>query len=193
MITRPDPSPARPAPSPAEVIEFWFSGKGRGCWFNSTPELDGFIKSRYEYLWQSACNNHLLAWQNSAEGCLALAIIFDQFPLNMFRGLAESFSSESQAVAITHLAVESDFDKAISYEKLAFLYVPLMHSENLNDQELSVKLFTENKLSRNIRYAIHHRDLIKKFGRFPHRNIILGRESTVQEIEYLNSKQAFLG
>ncbi len=177
----------------ADVIAFWFSERGRKCWFNSSPELDLYIRSRYESLWKSACNSPLLAWQGSAEGCLALAIILDQFPLNMFRGQAKSFSSESKAVAITHLAIANSVDKAVAHEKLSFLYVPLMHSEKLEDQELSVKLFTDNKLTKNIRYAVHHRDLIKKFGRFPHRNIILGRTSTAEELEYLKSKKAFLG
>lgn len=162
-------------------------------WFSSTPELDAAIRNRYESLWADAAKGELDDWKNSPEDCLSLVIILDQFPLNMFRGEARSFKTEHQAIEATKYALAKDYHKILPAEKLAFLYMPLMHSENLEDQTLSVKLFAEARLENNLRFAEHHRELIRKFGRFPHRNAILGRESTAEEIAYLNSKEAFLG
>lgn len=162
-------------------------------WFASTPELDADIRNRYESLWARAAKGELDEWKNSPEGCLALVIILDQFPLNMFRGEAKSFKTEHQAIETTKHALAKGYHKSIPAEELAFLYMPLMHSENLEDQALSVKLFGEAHLESNLRFAEHHRELIRKFGRFPHRNAILGRESTAEEIAYLHSKEAFLG
>ena len=140
-----------------------------------------------------AKENELLNWQQSAEGCLALAIILDQFPLNMFRGSAKSFSTEADAIKISHFAISKGFDEELDSSRLTFLYMPLMHSENIEDQNLSVELFSKSGLENNLRFAKHHRDIIKKYGRFPHRNLILNRTSTEEEIEYLKSPQAFTG
>jgi uncharacterized protein (DUF924 family) len=162
-------------------------------WFASTPELDKEILDQFGALWEDACTGKLDHWISSPEGCLALVIILDQFPLNMFRGQAKGFSSGKKAVEIALMAINKNFDKRIPQEKLAFLYMPLMHSENLVSQNLSVQKFTETNLDSNLRFALHHREIIKKFGRFPHRNKILGRKSTEAELEYLASKGAYLG
>ncbi len=165
----------------------------------STPEIDRTIKKHYEALWEQARKGQLETWMvnpdpnTAASGCLALCIILDQFPLNMFRGSAKSFSTEQQAVAISKLAISRKLDHEVSSERLSFLYMPLMHSENLSDQDLSVALFEKAGLEHNVRFAKHHREIIRQFGRFPHRNALLKRQSTDKEIEYLNSKQAFKG
>lgn len=151
------------------------------------------MRQRFEPLWEAAVRGELDAWRGNPEGCLALAIILDQFPLNMFRGTAKSFSSERQAIAVAKQAIAHGFDQRIDPAQLAFLYMPLMHSEELTDQDLSVELFTAARLENNLRFAQHHRDIVRRFGRFPHRNAILGRPSTLQEIDYLNSKEAFKG
>lgn len=179
--------------TPEEIIEFWYSAEMQKRWFSSTPELDTEIRNKYESLWADAAKGELDEWKNSPEGCLALIIVLDQFPLNMFRGEARSFKTEHQAIETTKYALAKDYHQTLPAEKLAFLYMPLMHSENLEDQTLSVKLFGEARLESNLRFAEHHRELIRKFGRFPHRNAILGRESTAEEIAYLNSREAFLG
>ena len=179
--------------SPQDVLEFWFSEPANKLWFKSTPEFDTEILDRYYILWQQAKNQKLIDWKNTAESCLALVIVLDQFPLNMFRGKAKSFSTEKEAIQITHYAISKGFDKKIEAIRLSFLYMPLMHSENLDDQNLSVELFSKDGMKNNLRFAKHHRDIIKRFGRFPHRNEILGRTSTADEIEYLNSAQAFTG
>jgi len=127
------------------------------------------------------------------EGCLALAIVLDQFPLNMYRGQAKSFETESKAIDVTSFAISEGFDKYLHKELLPFLLMPLMHSENIMNQHLSVKLFQGHGLTRNIEFAEHHRNIIHRFGRFPHRNVILARESTKAELEYLGSNNAFKG
>jgi uncharacterized protein (DUF924 family) len=179
--------------SPQNILDFWYSKEMQGRWFSSTPALDDEIRNKFEPLWRKAAAGELEGWQETPKGCLALTIVLDQFPLNMFRGKAESFSTEQQAVRIARQAIDKGYDRRLPAGRLAFLYMPLMHSENLADQDLSVRLFEAEKLESNLRFAQHHRELIRKYGRFPHRNSMLGRQSTPEEIEYLASKEAFLG
>lgn len=179
--------------SPESIIDFWYSDRVKLQWFNSTPELDDEIREHYELLWHNAAKGNYNDWCETAVGSLALVIILDQFPLNMFRGKPESFKTESQAVEFAKLAVEKEHDKSLPKDKLAFLYMPLMHSENLDDQDLSVRLFEQADLKEHARFANHHRDIVRRFGRFPHRNAILQRTSSQDELDYLNSKEAFKG
>lgn len=177
----------------AALLDYWFSPAMRQAWFSSTPQIDAAIRAECENLWEDALAGRLDAWKNSAEGCLALIIVLDQLPLNMFRGQAKAFSSEQQAVAATHHALACGYQRQLPGERLGFLLMPLMHSENLADQDLSVKLFEEAGLEHNLRWARHHRELIRRYGRFPHRNAILGRNNSPAEMDYLNSEQAFTG
>jgi len=179
--------------TPQEIIAYWYSDRIKNQWFSSTPELDKEILDKYGALWEAASEGELDGWANDPETSLALVIVLDQFPLNMFRGQAKSFNSERKAVETALDAINKNFDKRIEKDKLAFLYLPLMHSENLAEQDLSVKLFKESNLDANIRFAEHHREIVRQFGRFPHRNKILGRQSTEAEIKYLASKSAFKG
>ena len=179
--------------TPQEIIAYWYSGRLRKRWFSSTPALDDEIRERFEPLWREALAGELDHWRESPEGCLALVIVLDQFPLNMYRGQAASFSSEKQAVETACYSVEQGFDKLLPQDQLSFLYMPLMHSENLADQDLSVKLFEQAGLTVNLKFASYHRGLIERFGRFPHRNRILGRENTPEETDYLASDKAFKG
>ena len=176
-----------------DIINFWYSESSKSKWFNSTKAFDKEIKTKYETLWRETLRGENASWSEIANGCLALAIILDQFPLNMFRGEVKSFSSEGMAVRIAKKAISSGLDNQIDKGMRAFLYMPLMHSENIDDQELSVDLFSKADLEENLRFAKHHRDIIKKYGRFPHRNKILLRESSQDEIDYLNSDHAFTG
>lgn len=175
------------------VLDFWYSDRISKQWFASTPELDAEIRQKFETLWQEAADNQHDDWMQSAEGCLALCIVLDQFPLNMFRGDVNSFSTEQQAVSVSKYAIENGLDEKIPDTKASFLYMPLMHSENMVDQDLSVASFAKRGLKENERFAHHHREIVKTYGRFPHRNTILGRENTPAEIAYLNSKEAFTG
>jgi len=176
-----------------EVLDFWFSEKINQYWFNSTPEIDQEISQKFESVWELAAEGKLDEWRNTADSCLALIIVLDQFPLNMFRNQAKSFSTEAKAIEMAEYAVTHEFDRQLSNDKLIFLYMPFMHSEKLADQDRSVNLFEAAKLETNLQFARHHRNIIQRFGRFPHRNAILVRGNTKAEIEYLNSKEAFLG
>lgn len=176
-----------------DILDFWYSEPMRQHWFKSNPEIDQQIRQRYEMVWKQAVCRELDSWQQQAKGCLALVIIFDQFPLNMFRKQAQSFSTEQRAVSVTKYALEQCFDKELPKEQVSFLYMPLMHSESMADQDLCVRLFEEADLEENLRFARHHREIVRQFGRFPHRNAILGRSSTPEEVAYLKSSRAFLG
>lgn len=179
--------------TPKSIISFWFEEIDKKLWFNSTPEFDAQIRDRFEQLYVAALKDELSDWENTAEGCLALVIVLDQFPLNMYRGKPESFDGEQKAIDVSRRALDKQFDEQLDEQYKAFLYLPFMHSENLQDQDLSVSLYQKADLTENLRFARHHREIVRQFGRFPHRNRILGRQSTREETEYLNSDEAFLG
>lgn len=178
---------------PATILDFWYAPEMQQRWFASTPDLDRLIRERFSELWRCAANGEADHWLQTPEGALALAIVLDQFPLNMFRGTVQSYSTEAKAIAVARYAVSQGYHLQIDTQRLAFLFMPLMHSESLADQTLSVELFQRFGLPGNCRFAEHHRNLIRRFGRFPHRNAVLGRESTAEEQAYLASKEAFLG
>ena len=162
-------------------------------WFDSTPALDDAIRTGSKRSGSRRRQGELDHWQDTPEGALALVIVLDQLPLNMYRGRPESFATEQRAVAVAKLAVDRGYDKLIPKDRLMFMYMPLMHSEHMADQDLSVQLFGVAGLTDNLRFAEHHRGIVSRFGRFPHRNAILGRESTPEELDYLASPQAFKG
>lgn len=176
-----------------EIITFWFSERVRPMWFRSTPEFDNEVRERFLETWQAAAAGERDHWSQIAEGALALVIVLDQFPLHMFRGKAESFSTGEKALMVASDAIARGFDKRLDRQCLPFLYMPFMHSENIDDQKRSVALFEAAGLKDNLRFARHHCELIRRFGRFPHRNAILARPSTAEELAYLASKEAFHG
>ena len=178
---------------PQDILDFWFADDVRKLWFNSTAEFDASLRERYQALWEQACRGELDHWMQSAGGCLALVILLDQFPLNMFRGEARSFASEAQSRDVARHAIQQSFDRELDARQRAFLYMPFMHSEELADQKRALELFDQPGLEDNLRFARHHHDIVERFGRFPHRNQALGRDSTPAEIDYLNSKEAFTG
>ena len=175
------------------LIDFWFSDDAKRHWFNSTRAFDRRLVDSYTDTWQQAKTGALDDWQRTAEGSLALVIVLDQFPLNMFRGTAKCFSTGAKSRDVARGAIEKDFDKALSTSQKSFLYMPFMHSEDLDDQALGVELFSQPGLENNLRFARHHYRIVERFGRFPHRNKMLGRESSEAEIKYLKSKKAFKG
>ncbi len=179
--------------NPDEILAFWYDPAQAACWFDATPALDDVIRARFEPVWAAAAAGQFQDWQHSPEGCLALCIVLDQFPLNMFRGQARSFSTEQQAVAVARQAVARGFDARLPQDRRLFLYLPFMHSENLADQDESVRLFEAAGLAQGAHFARHHRDIIRRFGRFPHRNLPLDRTSTPAEQAYLASPEAFRG
>ncbi len=179
--------------TPKSILDYWYSDNSKQHWFASTPQIDQEIKDKFEVTWQAASRHELDDWCDTADGCLALVIVLDQLPLNMYRGQEISFSTEAQARNMARLAIQKGFDKHIAKDKLSFLFLPFMHSENLADQETSLQLFFDAGLDDNIPFAQHHHDIIEHFGRFPHRNPILGRTSTPEEIGYMHSSEGFKG
>ena len=175
------------------LIDFWFSDEVSQYWFNSTEVFDHQLMNAYADTWEQAKQGELDDWQRTATGSLALVIVLDQFPLNMFRGTPKSFSTEAQSRIVARGAIAKTHDQELAIKQKSFLYMPFMHSEDLDDQALSVELFNQPGLENNLRFARHHYDIVERFGRFPHRNKTLHRVSSDAEIEYLNSKQAFQG
>ena len=179
--------------TPSEIVEFWFSEPVRRHWFKATPKFDRALSECFLPTWQAAADGQLSVWEATPLGTVALVIVLDQFPLNMFRNKPESFATAAIACQIAGEAIKKDFDQRLTAVQKTFLYLPFMHSEAMADQDRAVSLFENAGLMDNLRFARHHRALIKRFGRFPHRNRILGRKSTPEEVEYLNSKDAFRG
>lgn len=180
-------------PAWLELLDFWFAAEMRKRWFATPPALDEAIRTRFEPTWQRARAGALDHWLADPDGALALVIALDQLPLNMYRGRPDSFASAGQALAAAGRALALAHDRRIPLDRLAFLFLPVMHSEDLADQDRSVALFRAAGLAEGLRWAEHHRELVRRFGRFPHRNAILGRTSTAEELAYLASPGAFLG
>jgi uncharacterized protein (DUF924 family) len=173
------------------VLDFWFSPEVALQWFASTPALDAEIRQRFEPLWRRAAAGECDAWADTESGALALIIVLDQFPLNMYRGAAAAYSSEQHAVRITLGALERGFHLSAGEQQKLFLFLPLMHSENREHQDASVALFAAAGME--TRWAEHHRAIVQRFGRFPHRNASLGRDSSAEELAWLASEHAFKG
>lgn len=176
-----------------EVLALWFSARVRPLWFRSTPEFDAELRARFLGLHAAAAAGALKSWEQSPEGAVALVIVLDQLPLNMFRGRPEAFATEAAARAVAGRAIDLGLDAALPDEHKLFLYMPYMHSEDPADQDRSVALFERAGLKDTLKWARHHREIVHRFGRFPHRNAIVGRTSTPQELVWLASKQAFHG
>jgi uncharacterized protein (DUF924 family) len=152
--------------------------------------LDDEIRARYESLWRGARDGKLSGWESTAEGALALLIVLDQFPRNMFRGKADAFATDAQARGVGDRAIANGFDLKIAPPLRQFFYLPFEHSENMADQDRSLALFAERmgKDHYTYPYAGEHRAEIERFGRFPSRNAQLGRMSTPEEAEFLRRK-----
>lgn len=179
--------------TPTEIITLWFSEAGKKFWYNATSEMDKELREKYSDIFHAAMRDRLEQWQDTPEGSLALVIVLDQFPLNMYRGEAESYSGEARSREVAAAAIARGFDEALIDEQKAFLYLPYMHSENLDDQDRAIELFTQAGLMENLKWAEHHREIVRRFGRFPHRNDMLGRKFTPEEEDYMKTEQAFHG
>lgn len=176
-----------------DILAFWFEEVQPRQWFAKDARLDALIRRRFEATWEAGRAGELEHWRTDPAGALALVVLFDQFPLNMYRGQAKSFATEGRAREVAAFAIEQGWDRALAPAQKAFLYMPFMHSEKLADQDRAVALFEAAGLKDNLRFARHHREIIRRFGRFPHRNAILGRRNTPEEQAWLASDQAFLG
>ena len=174
-----------------KILDFWFGEDAQQKWFKSTAEFDVYIHSEFSELWRQGLLGQLNDWQQTAKGALALTILFDQLPLNMYRDTEKAFATEQLSRDVANRAIEKGFDKQLSQKEVGFLYLPFMHSESLADQDKSVALFEQAKL--DTQWPKHHRKIVQTFGRFPHRNELLKRTSTPEEIEWLNAKGSFKG
>ncbi len=173
------------APTPADVVAFWRAA-GPQRWFEKDAAFDDDIRRRFLEAHEAAAAGKLTAWEASAEGALALLILLDQFPRNIFRGQTRAFASDALARAIASRAILNGFDGAFP-DLRGFFYLPFMHSEDLADQERAVAFYRAHNDADGLKWAERHADIIRRFGRFPHRNAVLGRVSTPQEQEFLDS------
>jgi len=172
--------------TPDDIIAYWREA-GPDHWFNADPALDVDVRRRFEDVWRNARDGKLVDWERSPTGMLALILVLDQFPRNMFRGQPDAFATDSMALALAKRMIENGDAAKIDPDLRQFVYMPLMHSENLDDQIQCVALFDAFGNPDNKKYAEIHADIIRRFGRFPHRNVILGRQTTDQEAAFLNS------
>jgi len=172
--------------TPADVLAFWREA-GPDRWFAADRAFDDEVRRRFLDLWQAAADGKLNSWQASDDGTLALAIVLDQFPRNMFRQDPRAYATDAAARDLAIGAIERGVDLRIDPTLREFLYMPLMHSEILTDQERCIELFRKADNTENLKYAEHHADIIRRFGRFPHRNHILGRTMTADEQAFLDS------
>lgn len=177
-----------------EVLHYWFDELEPQQWFQSSLAVDEAVRDRFLVTYQMASEGLSHHWADDADGALALVIVLDQFPRHMFRGTTKAFSTDDKALVIAKEAVGKGFDQVLESVKRGFLYLPFQHSENLDDQKRSVELY--GKMAKENpagdMYAKRHLLPIEKFGRFPHRNEILGRESSPEEIEFLKTNGGFL-
>jgi len=174
-----------------EVLSFWFEEVGPERWFESSPELDETIRQRFGALHDKLASDLPHEVVASPRGALAAAIVLDQFPRNMYRGTAKAFATDDLAIRLARQAIESKVDEHLTPAERLFLYMPFQHSEILADQEHAVMLFKALGQENALRYAIEHRDIIARFGRFPHRNRALGRQSTPEEEVFLQEHKGF--
>jgi uncharacterized protein (DUF924 family) len=170
--------------TPEDVLAFWREA-GPARWYTKDAAFDAVIRSRFMGLWEKAVSGGLSAWETSDAGALTLVIVLDQFPRNMFRDDARTYSSDTLALEVANRAIARGADARIEPDLLEFLYMPFMHSEHLADQLRCVELFKTGN-PENLKYAEDHADIIRRFGRFPHRNRILGRVTTPQEQAFLD-------
>ncbi len=168
-----------------DVLKFWFEDSGPAKWWKEDESFDHIIIKRFSALHQRATRCELFEWRKYAHGRLAEIIVLDQFSRNMFRGSPQSFAHDALALALAQEAISVGADKALDPGERYFLYMPFMHSESRKIHEVAVGLFRQDVIDGNLDYELKHKTIIERFGRYPHRNAILGRESTAEEIEFL--------
>ena len=167
------------------VLTFWFNELKPEQWFAKSAELDETIKTRFLSTLEKAAKLELYAWRVSPHGRLAEIIVLDQFSRNIYRDSPRAFANDPVALALSQEAIHQRASEHLTTHQKAFLYMPFMHSESLCMQEKALELFSEKGLEENYQFAIAHKEIIERFGRFPHRNAILGRASTSEEVDFL--------
>ena len=178
--------------SAAEVVAFWRDAVPE-AWFKIDDRFDDSIRERFLPTYEAASDGKLSSWEATSEGALALLLLLDQFPRNMFRGSARMFATDPMARAIAAAALVRGFDAEVPAELRSFFYLPFEHSENIKDQERSVALCKASGDADLLKWAVVHADIVRRFGRFPHRNVVLGRATTPEEQAFLDDETSFKG
>lgn len=169
-----------------DVLDFWWTS-GEAAWFCSDPDFDRLCETRFRDAFDAAASGDLASWEEDAAGCLALIILLDQIPRNIFRATPRAFATDGLARDIADRAIGRGFDKAFPLPAKRFFYLPYSHAEDMAAQERCVDFNRMSGDKEGYFYALIHMDVIRRFGRFPHRNAILGRDSTAEEITYLET------
>ena len=173
--------------TPDDVLAFWFEEITPKQWWVTSDDLDREIESRFGALHYAAQRCEVYGWRESAKGRLAEIIILDQFSRNIYRNHPNAFSYDSLALVLAQTAVATNADQELNINQRAFFYMPYMHSESLMIHEVAVKLFRQPGMEANLQFELRHKEIIDRFGRYPHRNAILGRTSTPEEISFLKT------
>ena len=174
-----------------DVLDFWFSADMESKWFAKSDAVDARIRDRFAATYEAAHRRELDDWAATPEGALALIVVLDQFPRNLFRGAGRAFESNDIALEHARAALDAGFDRQVDPTRRQFFYLPFMHSEDLPDQTRSVELYEALGDPGSLNYAIQHRDIVERFGRFPHRNAALDRPNTPDEEEFLKTHNGF--
>jgi uncharacterized protein (DUF924 family) len=170
---------------PCDILQFWRAA-GEDRWFNRDDAFDAEIRRRFLPAYQTATGGQLDDLEATPEGALALLILLDQMPRNMFRGTAQAYAADPLARAVAHRALARGFDRSFPLQERQFFYLPFMHSEALADQERCIELYRNAGDVEGLKYAEQHAAIIRRFGRFPHRNALLGRPTTAEEQAFLD-------
>lgn len=170
----------------SDVLQFWFEELNPQQWWEKDSTLDKSIHDRFENIHQQASRCELYEWRSCAKGRLAEIIVLDQFSRNMFRDTPQSFAQDSLALALSQQAIALGADKELNAIERSFLYMPFMHSESLLIHQQACLLYKANGIDNNYQFELKHLEIIEKFGRYPHRNTILGRQSSAEEVKFLS-------
>ena len=177
-----------PVPAePAVVLDFWFREIPESAWWEKNPAFDLLLQQRFGELHTAARQGELWSWRRDIHGRLAEVIVLDQFSRNLFRDSAEAFSCDAMALALAQEAVSSGHAGDLPPRQRSFLYMPFMHSESAAMHREALRLFAEAGLEFNLDFENRHKAIIDRFGRYPHRNAVLGRESTAEELTFLQT------
>ncbi|MFT5276645.1 MAG: hypothetical protein ACI97K_002313 [Glaciecola sp.] len=168
-----------------DVLSFWFKELKPSQWWIKDVNFDRLVEDRFLGLHEQAVRCELFEWRSTAQGRLAEIIVIDQFSRNIFRDTPKAFSSDQLALVLAQEAIQFGSDKELNEVERSFMYMPYMHSESLKIHSVAVELYKKNGIQSSLDYEIKHRDIIEKFGRYPHRNLILDRVSTKEESEFL--------
>lgn len=168
-----------------DILDFWFEKTEPKYWFVKSDEFDQSIKEKFSDILLRASRSELWAWRSDPEGSLAEIIILDQFSRNIYRNLPQAFAADPLALSLSQAAIDKGFPSQLPPVKRSFLYMPFMHSESAQVHEHAVRLFSEPGLEEQLKYEYAHKKIIDQFGRYPHRNECLNRESTIEELSFL--------